>query len=138
MALVTAAREPNHHVMGFSDKFVDVPISPSMRLDQAIAVIDRVPMGATDCSLPMTWAEKQKAKIDAIAIYTDNETWAGKSHPHKALQSYRRSSGRATKLAVVGMTASEFSIADPTDAGMLDFVGFDAAAPQLMADFFRG
>lgn len=138
MALVTAAREPNHHIMGFSDKFVDVPISPGMRLDQAIAAIERVPMGATDCALPMIWAEKQGAKIDAIAIYTDNETWMGAVHPYKALQSYRRRSGRPTKLAVVGLTATNFTIADPSDAGMLDFVGFDAGAPQLMADFFRG
>jgi 60 kDa SS-A/Ro ribonucleoprotein len=137
MALVTAAREPNHHIMGFASTFVDVPISPNMRLDQAIAAIERIPMGATDCSLPMIWAEKTKAKIDAIAIYTDNETWAGHVHPHKALQSYRKSSGRATKLAVVGMTSTNFTIADPTDAGMMDFVGFDAAAPSLMADFFR-
>jgi len=137
MALVTAAREPNHHIMGFSDTLVDVPISPKMRLDQAIAAIDRVRMGGTDCALPMVWAEKSKAKVDAIAIYTDNETWAGPGHPHKALQSYRKSSGRPTKLAVVGLTATQFTIADPTDAGMMDFVGFDAAAPQLMADFFR-
>lgn len=138
MALVTAAREPNHHIMGFAHTFVDVPISPNMRLDQAIAAIERIPMGGTDCALPMIWAQKSKAAIDAIAIYTDNETWAGNVHPHKALESYRKSSGRATKLAVVGMTATEFSIANPSDAGMLDFVGFDAAAPALMADFFRG
>jgi 60 kDa SS-A/Ro ribonucleoprotein len=31
-----------------------------------------------------------------------------------------------------------FSIADPSDAGMLDVVGFDTAAPQLMADFAAG
>jgi 60 kDa SS-A/Ro ribonucleoprotein len=36
------------------------------------------------------------------------------------------------------MTATGFSIADPSDPGMLDVVGFDAAAPQVMADFARG
>jgi 60 kDa SS-A/Ro ribonucleoprotein len=115
----------------------DIPISSRMRLDDVIKAIEKVPMGGTDCALPMIWAEHAKATIDSVAIYTDNETWAGDIHPHQALQSYRRSSGRATKLAVVGMTATECSIADPSDAGMLDFVGFDAAAPQLMADFFR-
>ena len=30
-----------------------------------------------------------------------------------------------------------FTIADPQDPGMLDVVGFDAAAPQVMADFSR-
>ena len=45
--------------------------------------------------------------------------------------------GRAAKLVVVGMTATGFTIADPNDAGMLDVVGFDAGAPQVMADFVR-
>jgi 60 kDa SS-A/Ro ribonucleoprotein len=152
MALVTAACEPNHHIVGFANgpgrsmhtasgygsAIVDVPITARMRLDDVIRAIEKIPMGGTDCALPMIWAEQQKLKIDALAIYTDNETWAGTVHPHKALQSYRRSSGRQTKLAVVGLTATAFTIADPTDAGMLDVVGFDAAAPQLMADFFRG
>lgn len=38
------------------------------------------------------------------------------------------------KLVVVGMVSNGFSIADPDDAGMLDVVGFDAAAPQVIAD----
>jgi 60 kDa SS-A/Ro ribonucleoprotein len=35
------------------------------------------------------------------------------------------------------MASNGFTIADPNDAGMLDVVGFDAAAPQLIADFAR-
>jgi 60 kDa SS-A/Ro ribonucleoprotein len=36
------------------------------------------------------------------------------------------------------MVSNGFTIADPTDAGMLDVVGFYPAAPQLMADFAAG
>jgi len=56
-------------------------------------------------------------------------------HPVQALQAYRRQSGIPAKLVVVGMTSNGFSIADPDDAGMLDVVGFDTAAPRLIADF---
>jgi 60 kDa SS-A/Ro ribonucleoprotein len=35
-------------------------------------------------------------------------------------------------------TDSETSIADPNDPSMLDGVGFDSAAPQLVSDFARG
>ena len=35
------------------------------------------------------------------------------------------------------MTSTNFTIADPEHAGMLDVVGFDAAAPVVMADFVR-
>jgi 60 kDa SS-A/Ro ribonucleoprotein len=39
---------------------------------------------------------------------------------------------------VVGTTATECSIANPSDPGMLDIAGFDTAVPQLVADFSRG
>jgi 60 kDa SS-A/Ro ribonucleoprotein len=39
---------------------------------------------------------------------------------------------------VVGMTATNFSIADPNDPGSLDVAGFDSAVPQLITDFSRG
>jgi 60 kDa SS-A/Ro ribonucleoprotein len=150
MALVTAAVEPNHHIVGFAtgsgrsmhagygSMIVDVPISAKMRLDDVIRAIERIPMGGTDCALPMIWAGGMKMKVDAFAIYTDNETWAGDIHPHVALRSYRKASGIDARVAVVGLTATAFTIADPTDAGMMDFVGFDAGAPSLMSDFFAG
>jgi len=75
--------------------------------------------------------------IDAFVVYTDNETWFGNIHPIQALQEYRQKSGRAAKLVVVGMAANNFSIADPNDAGMMDMVGFDTAAPAVMSDFIR-
>jgi 60 kDa SS-A/Ro ribonucleoprotein len=35
------------------------------------------------------------------------------------------------------MVSNGFSIADPTDTGMLDVVGFDASAPAAMISFAR-
>jgi 60 kDa SS-A/Ro ribonucleoprotein len=43
--------------------------------------------------------------------------------------------GIPAKLAVIGMMANKFSIADPKDRGMLDVVGFDTAVPSVLADF---
>jgi 60 kDa SS-A/Ro ribonucleoprotein len=48
-----------------------------------------------------------------------------------------RKTGIPAKLIVAGMTSTGFSIADPDDGGMLDVVGFDRAAPAVMADFAR-
>jgi hypothetical protein len=73
-----------------------------------------------------------------VVILTDSETWAGDVHPSRALRDYRRASGIDARLVVVGMVANEFSIADPSDPGMLDVVGFDTATPQLIWDFARG
>ena len=83
-------------------------------------------------------AMNQKINVDTFIILTDNETWAGKIHPAEALRQYRVKSGIPAKLVVVAMVSNGFSIADPNDGGMLDVVGFDAAAPQLIADFATG
>lgn len=36
------------------------------------------------------------------------------------------------------MTSNGVTIADHDDGGMLDVVGFDASAPQMIADFADG
>ena len=135
MAMVTAAVEKQVTTVAFSHKMVRVNISPRQRLDALIKQTDRIPFGATDCALPMIWAQKNNILADAFIIYTDSETWYGNVHPAQALQSYRDYTGIPAKLIVVGMVSNGFSIADPNDGGMLDVVGFDTATPRLMADF---
>ena len=93
---------------------------------------------ATDCALPMLYAMERGRAIDTFVIYTDSETWAGDIHPAEALRRYRRATGIAARLVVVGMVANRFTIADPNDAGMLDVVGFDTSTPEVIAGFARG
>jgi 60 kDa SS-A/Ro ribonucleoprotein len=136
MALITAATDPPHVIVAFSHKMVRVEISPRQRLDDVLRTTGKLPFGATDCAMPMLWAMDHEVQADAFIIYTDSETWSGKKmHPAQALQAYRRQTGIPAKLVVVGMTSNGFSIADPNDAGMLDVVGFDTAAPRLISDF---
>lgn len=147
LALVQLATEPAAAAVGFTtgggkgwhdSALKPLTISPRQRLDDALRVIDAMPMSGTDCALPMLHATRNKIDVDTFVIYTDNETWAGNIHPHQALQEYRRKTGIPARLVVVGMTATEFTIADPTDPGMLDVVGFDAAVPSLITEFARG
>jgi 60 kDa SS-A/Ro ribonucleoprotein len=153
LAMVTVKTEPNWHVIGFTTGadgqpggvhsagdpgIARIDLSKSKRLDDVIRSIEAVPAGGTDCSLPMRWAEANRIEVDSFEIYTDNETWAGPIHPFQALQRYRRALNIPAKCMVVGMESTGFSIADPSDAGMLDVVGFDAAAPAIMAEFVRG
>lgn len=159
MAMVTARAEQNWHAVGFSSGapgewyygkgesrwgsgyrsgLTILNISPRQRLDDVVRTMQQVPMGGTDCSLPMLYALEKKIDVDVFHVYTDNETWAGSIQPFQALRNYRESTGKAAKLCVVGMSGTEFTIADPDDAGMLDVVGFDTAAPAVMADFARG
>ena len=113
-------------------------ISRKQRLDDVVASVSALPMGGTDCALPMRWALNNRVEADAFVIYTDNETWAGSVHPAQALREYREKTGIAARLIVVGMTSGGFMIADPNDAGMLDIAGFDAAAPEVIRQFAAG
>ena len=81
--------------------------------------------------------ERKGVKADAFVIYTDSETWFGQVHPCQALQAYRDKFGIPAKLIVVGMVSNGFTIADPEDAGMMDVVGFDSAAPSVISNFIR-
>jgi len=145
LALVTASTEPAAFVAGFTSArtrgaagISPLDISPRQRLDDAIGKVSNLPFGATDCALPMVWALRKRMEIDHFSVYTDNETWAGTIHPHQALAEYRQKTGIPARLSVVGMTATDFTIADPDDPGTLDVAGFDAAVPSLLAGFARG
>jgi len=156
LALVTAATEPRHEIVGFyagrngwkagtrqqwylgHDGLTRLAISPRQRLDDAVKAVSDLPFGATDCALPMRYAQAKGKEIDTFVIYTDSETWFGDVHPVQALEDYRRASRIPARLVVVGMVSNGFSIADPNDPGMLDVVGFDTATPQLISEFARG
>lgn len=148
LALVTASTESVYEIVGFTSAggrqwsrdtaLTPLSISPRQRLDDAIRAVSNLPFGGTDCALPMLWALERKLEVDVFSVYTDNETWAGGVHPHQALAQYRREINPDAKLVVIGMTASNFTIADPNDAGMFDVAGFDSAVPSLISDFARG
>ena len=135
MAMVTARTEPNYMFTAFSTQMIPLDITAKMRLDKVVKTVSGLPFGGTDCAQPMLYALERKLKIDAFVVYTDSETWFGNIHPAQALRQYREKMGIPAKLIIVGMTGNRFTIADPNDRGMLDVVGFDSGAPNVMADF---
>ena len=152
MALITAATEPGCEIIAFSAPaqgryggmhgggepgVTRVNLSPRMRLADVIKRIEAIPMGGTDCALPMVWAARNKLNVSAFITYTDSETWAGNIHPAQALRQYRDGFVGDAKAVVVGMTSNGFTLADPNDRGMLDVVGFDTTVPAVIADFVR-
>jgi 60 kDa SS-A/Ro ribonucleoprotein len=138
MAMLALRTETNAQILGFSHQLVPIPVTASDQLDTVLNKISRIPMGGTDCALPMNHAIEQRLKVDTFVVYTDNETYSPRGSPADALRRYRQIMGIDAKLIVVGMTSTNFSIADPTDAGMLDLVGFDTNAPTIMSEFIAG
>lgn len=151
LALVTANVEPNYVIVGFTNGGVvsrrsqwagyqsgvsELKISPKQRLDDVVRYLGGLQFGGTDCALPMIYAEQMKLDVDAFCVYTDSETWAGNIHPKQALANYRAKQNRPNAAqVVVGMTATEFTIADPADPRTLDVVGFDLQTPEAISAF---
>lgn len=153
LAMVTMKTEDEYYIGGFTggsggyysssrasqlDGITQLKLNPSMSLTDAVNSIAGLPMGPTDCALPMLDALHKKMPVDVFVIYTDNETWCGGAHPTVALHNYRNKMGIDAKMIVVGLTATQFSVADPTDAGMTDIVGFDSSVPAIIADIASG
>lgn len=86
----------------------------------------------------MQYALDNNIKVDTFVVITDNDTWAGPVHPHEALNIYRNKMHIAARMIVLGCVPNKFSIADPSDAGSLDLVGFDSSTPKIVADFSAG
>lgn len=146
MAMVAFRTEPQAYAFGFAHQFRDLGITPKDALGDVLAKTRSMNFGGTDCALPMRFAREQGLEVDVFCIYTDNETWAGggwgarsnsSGHVCQELDAYRQTTGRAAKLAVFGLAQTDFTVADPNDPGQMDFVGFDATAPTLLADFIR-
>ena len=153
LAMAIARRERNYYMAAFADAdrlnrtgyqrsvfnrnydMMPLDISANDSIADALRKTGDLPVRGTDCALPMLDALKKQIPVDCFVVITDNETWPGDTHPCEALRQYRERTGIAAKLVVVAMTSTGFTIADPEDAGTLDVVGFDASAPQIIADF---
>jgi len=135
MAMVAARTEPNTYVAGFCHHMVDLGITARDTLQSAADKAQKRNFGGTDCAVAMRDALTRGLDVDVFCIYTDGQTWAGPKHVFQALQEYRQRSGRPAKLAAFQLEGNNFSIADPSDAGMIDFSGFDTAVPPILADF---
>lgn len=138
MAMVSLRTEPRSYICGFADTFRDLPITKRSTLREATSVTRDMSFGRTDCAQPMIEALQRGYDVDGFAVYTDNETWAGRIHPKKALETYRERKGIDARLVVLGMTATECSIADPTVPYMADFVGISNDTPRMVSEFLAG
>lgn len=135
IAAVLARMEPNLHVIEVDTRVHPSRISPSTHLEE----ISRwnPAGGGTDLSLPFTWAQQARHKVDCFAILTDNETWAGNQHPSQALAAYRAEINPDARVLVATLAPTGHSIADPKDPGVLNMAGVDASLPQVLTQWMR-
>lgn len=137
LSLVTANVEPQVYIMGFANTFRDLKIRAGDTLEAATKKAQDNNFGSTDCAVAIKYAYDKKIEVDVFTIMTDNETYAGGTHVSVMLNDYRKKFGINSKLIVVGMTSTGFTIGDPNDAGTLNVAGFDTSVPVVMAEFAR-
>jgi 60 kDa SS-A/Ro ribonucleoprotein len=137
MAFLQTRGNPNASVVAFSTYPQEVQFGRVETLAQIEAAskgwgVD----GGTDCAQPMLWALQHRHDAEGFAVWTDDETWAGSLHPVEAVSAYRRQWGLRSKLVVASMVAHGYRTAGAQDdAGMLQVIGLDEAAPGIIDDF---
>lgn len=138
VAMTIARTEKNYQMMAFSNTFKKLNITAKDRLGTVLKMTNHMNFGGTDCSLPMQYASKKGLDVDIFVVLTDSETWFGGVHPFQALKSYRKKFNKNAKLVVLAFEANKFSIADPSDAGMMDIAGMDSNVPKILSEFALG
>ncbi|WP_329520589.1 TROVE domain-containing protein [Spirillospora sp. NBC_01491] len=93
--------------------------------------------GGTDLAIPFQWAERERLDVDGVVVFTDNETWAGSSHPTQALASYRAGVNPQTRVIMAALAANGHSVGDPGDPGVLNMAGIDGSLPTVVNGFIR-
>lgn len=138
VSMTVARTEPYSDIVGFSSSIVDLGITAKTSLPDAMQKVQSWNFGSTNPTAAIEYASRNKILVDTFVIITDNETNCGRQKPFQALKQYRQKFGIDARLAVLGVASTDFTIADPEDRGMMDFVGFDANAPRALADFSAG
>lgn len=134
MAMLTVRTEPVTYAFGFSRGFVHLGITARDSLPAVLGKISHIPFGPTNMSTTIQYALDRNIEADVFAVYTDNEVNRG-AYVFRKLKEYRDKMNPNAKFASFAFTNTNTTVCDPTDAGMMDFVGFDASVPTLFNQF---
>jgi 60 kDa SS-A/Ro ribonucleoprotein len=77
-ALVAASvlrQNPSTGVVPFESKVVPVVLNPRDSVMTNAEKLSSLPCGGTNCSAPLEWLNKRKAKGDLVVYVSDNESW---------------------------------------------------------------
>jgi 60 kDa SS-A/Ro ribonucleoprotein len=138
-AMVLAHQARDCDVLGFDRTCEDIPVSTHDRLGDVMRRMDGWHGGATNPSVLMAYAQKNRVNTTGFVVLTDNETNCyGAVKPMVALRHYRQEADMPRAgLVVVAMTGDRFSLADPADPHTMDVCGFDAGMPATIATFME-
>jgi len=140
LAMVMGRSENTYQLVGYSQTIAPARLTPQMPIQevvqQLLEVTRKTAAPSTDCSLPLLWAADNKKEVDVFVILTDCESSQGAVSPLEALIKYRKDMNIPdARLIVFSLTSDAFSLADDSDPGMLDIIGYDAATANVLRRF---
>lgn len=135
LAMAAIRSEPYVFVGGFASSFVDLKISKKDNLATATRKCLNNNFGSTNPGAAIEYAMKKGLDVDAFVVITDNEVNSGR-HQTSYLNRFRTKMNKPNaKMIVCGLTASNFTIADPKDPNQLDIAGFSPDITSVLANF---
>lgn len=134
LALANLKAMPNATAITFTSMYQEADFGSRTSYDDVLTKITQ--RGSTDCAQAFQYALDKKLDLDAIIIYTDNETWAGTKESHELLAEYRRKFNKDVKVIEVAMQYNTFTNY-PNDRNTMRVVGYDSNVPELITRFIK-
>lgn len=125
-------------VSGFDTNYYEIPIRSEMSLAEVQSTIWSTHWGGgTDAAVGVKEALLNRWRVDYFEVHTDHESWAGDTHVVQAMDQYRKEVNPDARMAVFAYTSTRNTLAKPGADYMLDVIGFDIAAPDVVSAFAR-
>lgn len=140
MAMVRLKVETPGDVMvsGFDTEYYDIPLRREMSLDEVRWAMSSTRWGGgTDAAVGVKQALKKGWKLEYFEVHTDNESWAGDTHVVQVMDHYRKEVNPDARMAVFAYTSTRNTLSKPGADYMLDVIGFDTVAPDVVSSFAR-
>lgn len=139
LSLCIAKAENKVIVKAFGLELPAINIDPTTTVDDIVKLLDAIPLGGCDCARPIIYAKKLKVKVDVFVMFTDRETWCGKTSPVEALKQYRAAVKIPAKLVVVFLNPDNSTrakrMSGAPDRGILEIYGISTSMLQAIGNF---
>ncbi|MEM7585001.1 MAG: hypothetical protein AAF560_16525 [Acidobacteriota bacterium] len=144
-ALVAAAvvrKNPRTRVIPFSDDVVSATLNPRARVMHNAQLLASLPSGGTNCSAPLRFLNRKRAKGDLIIYVSDNQSWVdsqwgGRGTATLAEWTKFKHRNREARMACIDIQPYTATQA-PERHDILNIGGFSDQVFKLLDDFAEG
>jgi 60 kDa SS-A/Ro ribonucleoprotein len=146
VAATVLRKNPSAEVVPFESKVVEIRLNPRDSVMTNAEKLAKLPSGGTNCSAPLEFLNKRRAKGDLVIYVSDNESWVDAPH-------YGRFGGSATQTMkewaafrqrnpearMVCIDVQPYATAQAKErADILNIGGFSDQVWDVITEFARG